>query len=42
MPDLITTNICFGGFDMRDAWITAASTGKLYKTRWPRLTGAGG
>ena len=32
VPDLITTNICFGGADMRDAWITAASTGKLYKT----------
>jgi gluconolactonase len=36
VPDLITTNICFGGADMRDAWITAASTGKVYKTRWPR------
>jgi gluconolactonase len=36
IPDLITTNICFGGADMRDAWITASSTGKLYKTRWPR------
>jgi gluconolactonase len=36
VPDLITTNICFGGADMKDAWITAASTGKLYKTRWPR------
>jgi gluconolactonase len=35
-PDLICTNICFGGADMRDAWITASSTGKLYKTRWPR------
>ena len=30
------TNICFGGADMRDAWITAAGTGRLYKTRWPR------
>ncbi|HEV2366153.1 MAG TPA: SMP-30/gluconolactonase/LRE family protein [Caulobacteraceae bacterium] len=36
VPDLVTTNICFGGRDMRDAWITASSTGKLYKTRWPR------
>ena len=35
-PDLICTNICFGGGDMMDAWITASSTGKLYKTRWPR------
>jgi gluconolactonase len=36
VPDLICTNICFGGEDMRDAWITASATGKLYKTRWPR------
>jgi gluconolactonase len=35
-PDLICTNICFGGADMQDAWITASSTGKLYKARWPR------
>ncbi len=36
VPDRLTTNICFGGADYRDAWITAGSTGKLYKTRWPR------
>ena len=35
-PDPICTNICFGGADMRDAWITASGTGRLYKTRWPR------
>ena len=35
-PDLIVTNICFGGDDMRTAWITASSTGKLFKARWPR------
>jgi gluconolactonase len=35
-PDLMTTNICFGGDDMCDAWITCSSTGKLFKTRWPR------
>jgi gluconolactonase len=34
-PDLIVTNICFGGRDMRDAYITLSSTGKLIKTRWP-------
>ncbi|HSS00708.1 MAG TPA: SMP-30/gluconolactonase/LRE family protein [Kofleriaceae bacterium] len=34
MPDLFTTNICFGGADMRDAWITLSGTGKLAKTRW--------
>jgi gluconolactonase len=35
-PDILCTNICFGGDDMRDAWVTASSTGKLYKARWPR------
>src|SRR4051812_12566613 len=29
-PDLICTNIVFGGADMMDAWITASSTGKLF------------
>ena len=36
IPDLFTTNMCFSGNDMRDLWITASSTGKIYKTRWPR------
>ena len=36
VPDFITTNICFGGPDMKTAWITASSTGKLYKATWPR------
>ncbi|MGZ8286271.1 MAG: SMP-30/gluconolactonase/LRE family protein [Allosphingosinicella sp.] len=36
VPDPVCTNICFGGEDMRDAWITASGTGRLYKTRWPR------
>ncbi len=35
-PDLLTTNICFGGADMRDAWVTCSGTGKLYRARWPR------
>jgi gluconolactonase len=35
-PDPVTTNICFGGDDMRDAWVTCSSTGRLYKCRWPR------
>ena len=35
-PDILTTNICFGGADMRDGWVTCSSTGKLYKCRWPR------
>tara|TARA_R110000787_G_scaffold4692_2_gene17727 strand:- start:1658 stop:2572 length:915 start_codon:yes stop_codon:yes gene_type:complete len=33
--DPYITNICFGGPDMRDAWITASGTGRLYHTRWP-------
>jgi gluconolactonase len=35
-PDPLVTNICFGGADMRDAWITLSGTGKLAKVRWPR------
>ena len=35
-PDPMTTNICFGGADMRDAYITLSGTGKLVKARWPR------
>lgn len=34
--DGVTTNIAFGGADMRDAWVTLSSTGKLVKTRWAR------
>lgn len=34
-PDPIVTNICFGGADMRDAYITLSATGQLIKTRWP-------
>ena len=36
VPDLMVTNICFGGADLRDAWITASATGRLYRARWPR------
>lgn len=35
-PDPLTTNLCFGGADMRDAYITLSATGKLIKARWPR------
>ena len=34
--DIFTTNICFGGEDMMDAWITLSGTGRLVKTRWAR------
>lgn len=36
VPDIFTTNLCFGGPDMRDVWITASGTGRIYKGRWPR------
>ena len=35
-PDLLTTNIAFGGDDMMDAWVCLSTTGKLVKARWPR------
>ena len=34
--EVIVTNICFGGPDLRTAWITASSSGRLYRTLWPR------
>lgn len=34
-PDMLTTNICFGGADMQDAWVTLSTTGRLAKVRWP-------
>jgi gluconolactonase len=34
-PDKAVTNICFGGADMRDAFITFSETGKLIRMRWP-------
>lgn len=33
-PDLLVTNIAFGGADMKDAWLTLSSTGQLIKCRW--------
>ena len=34
MPDRVTTNICFGGTDLRTAYITLSSTGQLVKVPW--------
>lgn len=36
LPDLFTTNICFGGPDLRTAYVTLSSTGQLAKMQWPR------
>lgn len=35
MPDPLTTNICFGGPDLRTAFITLSATGRLVATAWP-------
>lgn len=34
MPDIMPTNICFGGPDMRTAWITLSTTGRLARMNW--------
>jgi len=34
-PDIYTTNICFGGPDMRTAWITLSGVGQLGRMQWP-------
>lgn len=33
--DVITTNICFGGKDMKTAYITLSTTGRLVAMDWP-------
>jgi gluconolactonase len=35
MPDVYPTNICFGGADMRTAYITLSDTGRLGVMEWP-------
>lgn len=35
VQDPFTTNLCFGGPEMQDVWITASSTGVLYHGTWP-------
>ena len=34
--DLITTNICFGGKDLKTAYITLSTTGRLVSMEWER------
>jgi gluconolactonase len=34
--DPLTTNVCFGGPDLRTAFVTLSGTGKLVATEWPR------
>ena len=35
-PDPLVTNICFGGPDMKTAYVTLSGTGKLVEMPWPR------
>jgi gluconolactonase len=34
MPDILTTNICFGGEDLTTAYVTLSTTGKLVSCQW--------
>jgi gluconolactonase len=34
VPDPFVTNVCFGGDDLRTAYITSSGVGKLYATEW--------
>ena len=36
MPDLHTTNVCFGGPDLKTAYITLSGSGRLVALPWPR------
>ena len=36
MPDPLTTNICFGGPDLRTAYVTLSGSGKLVAFEWER------
>jgi len=35
VPDIYPTNVCFGGSDMRTAYITLSDTGRLGAMQWP-------
>lgn len=35
VPDAMPTNICFGGPDLRTAYITLSTTGRLAEVAWP-------
>lgn len=35
-PDIYCTNICFGGPELRTAYVTLSGTGQLFEAQWPR------
>jgi gluconolactonase len=36
LPDPLVTNVCFGGDDLRTAFVTLSGTGQLVSLPWPR------
>ena len=36
VPDPLVTNVCFGGDDLRTAFVTLSATGRLVSLPWPR------
>ncbi len=36
MPDVYTTNLCFGGPELKTAYVTLSTTGRLVAIDWPR------
>jgi gluconolactonase len=36
LADVMVTNVCFGGDDLRTAFATLSGTGKLVSLPWPR------
>ena len=36
MPDMYTTNICFGGPELQTAYVTLSNSGRLVSFEWPR------
>lgn len=36
MPDVYTTNLCFGGPGLKTAFVTLSTTGKLVSIEWPQ------
>jgi gluconolactonase len=35
LPDRMVTNICFGGAELTEAYITMSGVGSLIRMRWP-------
>ena len=36
LPDFYVTNICFGGRDLKTAYVTLSANGRLIAFDWPR------